>query len=97
MDMELDTGASVSLVSEEVFQQLREKGTILSPSQAKLCTYTGQAIDVMGTAEVKVEYNGQSATLPLFVTHGKGSSLLGRNWLEALKLDRKKNFVVKNS
>ena len=31
--------------------------------------YTGQAIDVlMGTAVVKVEHNGQSATLPLFNT-----------------------------
>ena len=79
--MELDTGTSVSLVSE-IFQ-LQEKGTILSHSQAKLCIYTGQAINVMRTADARVE----TATLPLFVTRGKGLSLLGRNWLETLQLD----------
>ena len=96
MEMELDTGASVSLVSEETFQPLREKGTTLRASQAKLCTYTGQAIEVMGVADVRVEHNGQTATLPLFITRGKGPSLLGRNWLDTLQLDWKKIFVVQN-
>ena len=96
MEMELDTGASVSLVSEETFRQLQEKGATLSPSQAKLCTYTGQAIEIAGLAEVRVEHNDQSTTLPLFVTQGKGPSLLGRNWLDTLRLNWKKIFMVQN-
>ena len=36
---------------------------------------------------VRVEHNGQVADLPLIVTKGTGPSLLGRNWLAALKLD----------
>ena len=71
-------------------------GTTLSHSQAKLCTYTGQAIDVMGTADIRVEHNDQTATLSLFVTRGKGPSLLGRNWLETLRLDWKKIFLIQN-
>ena len=41
-----------------------------------------------------MEHNGQTVTLPLFVTRGAGPSLLGRNWLEALKLDWQQIFSV---
>ena len=34
-----------------------------------------------------VEHNGQSLTLPLIVTSGEGTPLLGRDSLSALKLD----------
>ena len=95
VDMELDTGASVSLISEETFQPLREKGATLKPSEAKLCTYTGQAIEVVGLAGMKVTHNEQVVTLPLYVTRGQGPSLLGRNWLEALRLDWKNIFSIR--
>ena len=62
----------------------------LKPSKAKLLTYTKEAIGVMGSTEVTVEHNQQSATIPLIVTKGAGPCLLGRNWLAALKLDWQK-------
>lgn len=40
----------------------------------------------MGVSEVKVNYDQQIKTLPLVVVKGAGPSLLGRGWLEALKL-----------
>ena len=41
----------------------------------------------MGTATVRVMYIGQSAKLPLMIVPGDGPSLLGRNWLNDIKLD----------
>ena len=73
IDMELDTGASVSLVSEEKLRQWQKSTSItLKPSKAKLLTYTKEAIGVVGSTEVTVEHNQQSATLPLIVTKGAG-------------------------
>ena len=95
-EMEVDTGASVSLISEEKFHQLQGNGRIsLQKSKAKLLTYTGEAVGVLGSAEVKVEHNQQVTILPLIVTRGAGPTLLGRNWLTALKLDWQKILSVK--
>ena len=63
----------------------------------KLSTYTGEPIPVIGTTDVHVEHHGQVATLPLIVTRGQGPSLLGRDWLSALKLNRKEIFSVRTS
>ena len=92
--MEVDTGASVSIVSEDHFKKLQDNGTTLRPTGAKLSTYTGELISVKGATEVTVKYNRQIATLTLIVTSGTGPSLLGRDWLSALRLDWKQIFVV---
>lgn len=92
--MEVDTGAAVSIVSEKLFKTLQEEGAVLRPSQAKLCTYTGESIRTMGTTDVTVEHGGQNRTLPLIVTHGDGPALLGRDWLASLKLDWRRIFAV---
>ena len=96
-DMEVDTGASVSIMSEERFKQLRDKGVVLSQSQAKLFTYTGEQIPVIGVANVQVKHNSQVATLPLIVTGGAGPTLLGRNWLSTLRLNWSEIFTVHTS
>ena len=84
--MELDTGAAVSLVSEDTRkqhwpeQQLRE-------STARLKTYSGEHLEVLGSMDVEVAYGEQQVILPLLVVKGGGPSLFGRNWLEKIKLD----------
>ena len=88
-DMELDTGASLSIISEKTFcalwpLQARPK---LQTSSVKLHTYTKEAIKVLGSITVKVAYKTQIKDLPLLVVAGEGPSLLGRNWLAVLKLD----------
>ena len=97
MPMEVDTGASVSLVGEAKFKLLREKGVSLRPSNARLSTYTGECIQVLGVADVKVEHNGQITTLPLIVVPGERPPLLGRSWLSSLRLDWRKIFHVQSS
>ena len=89
LNMELDTGASVSVISEGTFQSTwgKEHAPRLQPSDAKLHTYTGEEITVVGSIQVEVEHNGGRKELQLLVVKGDGPSLLGRDWLSELRLD----------
>ena len=42
--MEVDTGTSVSLMGEELFQTLLQRGAVIRPANIRLSTYTGEAI-----------------------------------------------------
>ena len=84
--MELDTGASVSIMSEEAWRK-RFPTAPLEESQIKLRTYTGEALDIIGQTNVQVTYQDQIANLPLQIIKGKGPSLFGRNWLRNIKLN----------
>ena len=89
LDMELDTGASLSIISEKTFNSLwsTQARPKLEASSVKLHTYTKEAIRVVGSISVEVTYKTQAKTLPLLVVAGEGPSLIGRNWLTELKLD----------
>ena len=97
--MEIDTGASVSVISEETFHTIQrgEHPLQLKETSVQLRTYTGDVIPVRGSVLVPVEHNTQSLTLPLIVTEGSGPSLLGRNWLSVLRLDWQTIFTVQRS
>ena len=84
--MELDTGAAFSLISEETDKELWPDCQ-LSATHVRLKTYSGEAIPVLGSREVEVKYKDQVARLPLIIVKGVGTSLLGRNWLQTLRLD----------
>ena len=96
LSMEIDTGASVSIVSKQTLETVHEGTTslVLKESAVKLQTYTGEVIGVCGSTMVPVEHNGQTVTLPLIVTVGNGPSLLGRDWLSVLRLDWRSIFSV---
>ena len=88
--MEIDTGASVSLISRDTYTKLwlnQERRPKLQPSARRLRTYTGQELDVQGSVTVDVTYGSQSEKLPLLVVAGNGPSLLGRDWLQKIRLD----------
>ena len=96
LPMEIDTGASVSVVGEKTLKTIQKGETTLELQQTsvRLQTYTGETISVLGSVVVPLEHNGQTRTLPLIVTEGSGPSLLGRDWLSALRLDWKAIFSV---
>lgn len=77
LQMEVDTGAVVSLVSEGTFRQLWPEKEI-KKSVVRLCTYLGESLPILGELEVAVALEGQVNVLPLLVLKGKGPSLLGR-------------------
>ena len=64
------------------------------PSHLKLKTVTGEIVQLIGSVNVDVEYQNQKQILPLTVVPGKTPSLLGRNWLQKIKLDWQKLFAL---
>ena len=84
--MEVDTGASLSVISETTYKSLSSVPPLQS-TQAKLCTYTGESLGVLGSISVSVQHNQQQKQLSLLVVSGNGPSLLGRDWLAQLQLN----------
>ena len=94
--MEIDTGATLTVISGSTYRQAwtKEQAPPLQMTKTKLRTYTGQEIPVKGSLQVTVVHRSQQKVLPLIVTEGQGPSLLGRNWLGELKLDWKATYRV---
>ena len=88
VQMEVDTGASVSLMPSHQWLSL-QLGTTLEQTQCVLRTYTGEVIPTCGKLKVLVEvkHMNQTKKLPLLIVEGSGPALLGRNWLKELQLD----------
>ena len=84
--MEIDTGASVSIVSETEYQR-RWPNVSLNSTPVKLRTYTGEILKVLESREVEVSYGQQIGHLQLVVVSGDGPCLLGRDSLQHLQLD----------
>ena len=85
--MEVDTGASLSIISEQTFWAIASPTDKLQSTSITLTTYSGDNLHIMGTYDVQVDYKSQSHTLPLVVVQAHGPSLFGRNWLEKIKID----------
>ena len=84
--MEIDTGAAVSLISEETQKHLFPKGSLRQP-EVCLKTYTSESIPVIGVLRVQVKYRGYLGSHDLYVVSGNGPALLGRDWLQFVRLD----------
>ena len=83
VDMEVDTGTSISLISKDTYNKLWPNLTIAPPLQRSdilLQTYTGEHLDVVSSVSIDVRYKKHIyiAYLPLTVVAGRGTSLLGR-------------------
>ena len=85
---EVDTGAAVTIISQEVCQRMFPNLKLL-PSSVLLKAYTGSPVQVQGEAQVNVSYGEQGGKFTLYVVKGSGSCLLGRNWLKHIRLDWK--------
>ena len=97
LTMEIDTGAAISLVSEETVKSSHLKDVPLLPSDVTLRTYTGEAVSVLGKLMVKVDKDEATVTLPLVVVKGEGTTLQCRDWLQKLKLDWKTIFKLNST
>ncbi|XP_042613167.1 uncharacterized protein K02A2.6-like [Cyprinus carpio] len=83
---EVDTGCGVTVMNGSNFSKLWEehKNPELKTCSLKLKTYTGQALPVLGSAQVVVRHKGTVKELPVVVVPGTGPNLLGRGWIKEL-------------
>ena len=86
VDMELDIGASVTIIPKSVWTDALASKPV-ERTDIKLCSYSAHEISVIGEAKVQVAYRDQKAVLPIVITGNDGPVLMGRDWLSVLKLD----------
>ena len=84
--MEVDTGDTNTVMSEATWAAM-ENSPPLQKSNTQLHTYTGDELNVLETREVNIDYQGQHYKLPVIVVADNGPNLLGRNWLNVIKLN----------
>ena len=88
LHMEVDTGASASIISQTTYHKLSPTHALpLQPSNVKLHTYTREELKVLGSLMTEVQYLNQKAKLHLLVVAGSGPSLLGQDWIANIHLD----------
>ena len=99
LDMEVDTGASLSLISEDTYSSHWSAGAapVLTPSSISVRTYSGEELKVLGSLMVDVRYKEQKCHLPLVVIQGHGPNLLGRDWLNKLRLDWRELHLLRST
>lgn len=83
VSMELDTGESVSIISE---YEYREKfGEIkLETDGLKLQYYTNETVNTLGHIQVNIKYKNKKFKGKWYVLKRQGPMLLGREWLKEM-------------
>ncbi|KAK6319814.1 hypothetical protein J4Q44_G00089210 [Coregonus suidteri] len=80
---------------ERIYKEKR-KDCPLQPASIHLSSYTGDAIPVLGQIQVPVRYEEKEWTLPLIIVKVEKAALLGRNWLQKIKLNWGEIFSLRN-
>ncbi|XP_067950986.1 uncharacterized protein [Watersipora subatra] len=84
--MEIDTGATVSLIPYDVYQK-HFSNAKLTPSGMQFCSFTGDMVMSEGKFLVSVKHFGRARQLWLHVLRASRFTLLGRDWLKELPID----------
>ncbi|CAH2207977.1 jg821, partial [Pararge aegeria aegeria] len=94
--MQVDTGASFSLVNERTWNVLDKRlpRDSLQPVQLSLRTWNETPVKLLGQATVSVRFKDIVQVLNVIVAKGTGPNLLGRDWLSPLKITMNINFVA---
>lgn len=82
--MEVDTGASVSLMSEK---SCCLGGAYHLSTEVRLCGFNKDSISLLGCCEVKVCYQGQTVNLPLVIVKGTGGKGLVKSYYFRLEVN----------
>ena len=94
VDMEVDTGASRSTVSQYVYNTLLTDFP-LQNTDVTLRSYSVEKVPILGKISVPVKYfSNDEKLLDLVVVQGKRPALFGRYWLSQIRLDWESIFKV---
>ena len=75
--MEVDTGASKSIINMETYNTIKRKSDSLTYTNSKLRTYLGDLIKPEGMTEASFMYENQCFVVLFIVANTKGPNLLG--------------------
>ena len=89
--MQLDTGASVSVIDESTYHKIQKQSYVLplQPAKNVLKTYTDQHIQVLGITQMKAKYGESEWFLPIHVVSEGGPNLMGRDWISKFEVNLK--------
>lgn len=96
IQMMLDTGATVSVISQATWKMLGKPP--LRPAPREMFDANQKVIPSIGICMVTVKYNGQEGFLPVFVRRDDYKSIVGTNWFTTMQFDfnsifEKINFI----
>jgi hypothetical protein len=83
---QLDSGASVSVVSEEFWQSNLEE-VALEPSKRNLFVYHEAKLDTIGCCQIPIEYNNVVKEIELFVVRNGRVPILGRDFMKLYSIE----------
>nr|XP_061786525.1 uncharacterized protein K02A2.6-like [Nerophis lumbriciformis] len=85
VSMQIDTGSKASIISDGVYKKVL-RHLPLRQSDTRFKTYLGEPVPMAGMTDVVVQSNNQVRKLPIYVVKGDYPAILGRVWLEKMKL-----------
>jgi hypothetical protein len=91
--MDLDTGASESIMPWYQFSSLGFSEADLAPSNHRFRSYTKEIIPLRGVAQIQVSFANQKHQLPLYVVNQAGPALFGMSWVNKFGLQAIVNHV----
>ena len=83
--MEIDTGASVSVMSQNTCKS-KFPWLKLKEIRVTVPTYLSEKLSVLGQVEVSVVHEDRQMVLNMLLIEGFRPSILGRNWLSKLNI-----------
>lgn len=95
--MEVDTGASVSVITYKTWHRIKQNSLSLTEQESKLTDYNGNEIPTVGKVNIPVQYKGQNITLPAVVVKDGTCDLIGRDWLKHVQLNWHEIFYVNST
>ena len=60
--MELDTGASLSIISEDIYKSVSSVTDQLKPTNVSPCIYTGETLAILRYIDVQVDMTHKSSS-----------------------------------
>jgi len=84
---EIDTGALKTILTEATYGRLQDALGPLQTTKVVLSTYAGEKISVLGAVMVPLKYESHQKKLNALIVKGGRPNLLGRDWLEEIRLD----------
>lgn len=90
--LEYDTGSTVSTMAEQQFRKICPN-RILEPTNLKLSTYTGEVIEPLGFATVRIKVSDIEALGNIYILPGRVQPIFGREWMTTIKVKRQDDRI----